>query len=180
MLRCFNNSLGKVRCIFFALDKVEKADARHLFDSIDQHFQSSDVYDHLVGLGTDGCNVMMGQRNSVMTHIRSKQSALVALHCNCHIAALVANHACAAVMPKELKELTTDVWYYFHKSAKRMREFAQFVEVKSHKLLKACQTRWLSVKTVSLNSTMLCFLTFVAQVITQLLLEELLLFLRNL
>ena len=151
MLRFFDNSLGKVRCIFFALDKVEKADARHLFDSIDQHFQSSDVlaYDHLVGLGTDGCNVMMGQRNSVMTHIRSKQPALVALHCNCHIAALVANHACAAVMPKKLEELTTDVWYYFHKSAKRMREFARFqcfVEVKPHKLLKACQTSWLSLE----------------------------------
>ena len=44
--------LIKVRCIFYALDNVEEADASHLFDSIDQHFQNSDVltYDHLIGL----------------------------------------------------------------------------------------------------------------------------------
>ena len=77
------------------------------------------THDHLIGLGTDGCNVMMGERNSIMSRLRSKQPALIALHCNCHIAALVANHACT-VMPKELEELTTDVWYYFHKSAKHM------------------------------------------------------------
>ena len=46
---------------------------------------------------------------------------MIALHCNCHIAALIANHACS-IIPKELEELTTDVWYYFHRSAKRMRE----------------------------------------------------------
>ena len=150
MLRYFDNSLGKVRCLFYALDKVEEADASNLFDSIDQHFQNSDVLtcDHLIGLGTDGCNVMMGERNSIMSRLRSKQPGLIALHCNCHIAALIANHACL-VIPKELEELTTDVWYYFHKSAKRMREFARFqcfVEVKPHKLLKACQTRWLSLE----------------------------------
>ena len=63
MLRYFDNSLGKVRCLFYALDKVEEADASHLFDSIDQHFQNSDVltYDHLIGLGTDGCNVQSSQ-----------------------------------------------------------------------------------------------------------------------
>ena len=149
MLRYFDNSMGKVRCIFYALDKVEEADANHLFDSIDQHFQDDILsYDHLVGLGTDGCNVMMGERNSVMSRLYLKQPALTALHCNCHIAALIANHACK-VMPKELEELTTDVWYYFHKSAKCTREFARFqcfVEVKPHKLLKACQTRWLSLE----------------------------------
>ena len=71
MLRYFDNSLGKVRCIFYALDKVEVAAASHLFDSIDQHFQTTTsdmlIYDHLIGLGTDGCNVMIGERNSVMS-----------------------------------------------------------------------------------------------------------------
>ena len=48
-----------------------------------------------------------------------------------------------------LEELTTDVWYYFQKSSKRLREFEQFqrfVEVKPHKLLKECQTQWLSLE----------------------------------
>ena len=53
------------------------------------------------------------------------------------------------MLPDDLEELTTDVYYYFQKSPKRIREFEQFqafVESKPHKLLKACQTRWLSLE----------------------------------
>ena len=49
----------------------------------------------------------------------------------------------------ELEDLTTDVWYYFQKSPWRLQqfeEFQNFVECKTHKLLKACQTRWLSLE----------------------------------
>jgi hypothetical protein len=48
----------------------------------------------IVGMGSDGCNVMLGSRNSVMTRLRTKQPSLVSFHCNCHVAALIANHAC--------------------------------------------------------------------------------------
>ena len=53
------------------------------------------------------------------------------------------------MLPDNLEELTTDVFYYFQKSPKRIRQFEQFqafVEAKPHKLLKACQTRWLSLE----------------------------------
>ena len=150
MLRFFDNTLGRVRCVFFTLESVERATAELLFEAIDRHFQGSDVlsYEALVGLGTDGANVMMGLHNSVMSRLRSKQPGLIAMHCNCHIAALIANSACK-VLPAEVEELTTDVWYYFQKSPKRKREFEQFqcfVDTKPHKLLKACQTRWLSLE----------------------------------
>ena len=49
----------------------------------------------------------------------------------------------------ELEDLTTNVWYYFPKSPGRLRqleEFQSFVECKPHKLLKAWQTRWLSLE----------------------------------
>ena len=75
-----------------------------------------------------------------------KQPSLVALHCNCHIAALIANALCK-VLPDCLDELTSDILYYFHNSSKRLRELENvqcFVNVKPHKLLKACQTTWLS------------------------------------
>ena len=91
---------------------------------------------------------MLGARNSVMSWLRCKQPALVAFHCHCHIAALIANEACK-VLPDELEDLTTDVWYYFQKSPRRLRQFEEFhsfVECKPHKLLKACQTRWLSLE----------------------------------
>ena len=61
---------------------------------------------------------------------------------------LVANSA-RKVVPNDLEDLTTDVWYYFQKIPKRMREFEQFqcfLRTKPHKLLKACQTLWLSLE----------------------------------
>ena len=56
-----------------------------------------------------------------------------------------------ANLPDELEDLTINVhvWYYFPKSPGRLRqlaEFQRFVEYKPHKLLKACQTRWLSLE----------------------------------
>ena len=112
MLRFFDNTLGSVRCVFFKLESVGRATAELLFQLIDKHFQESGVlrYNHLVGLGTDGANVMLGQRNSVMSRLRTKQLGLVAQHCNCHIASLIANDA-FKFLPDELKELTTDAWY---------------------------------------------------------------------
>ena len=67
MLRFFDNTLGRVRCVFFTLESVERATAELLFEAIDRHFQGSDVlsYEALVGLGTDSANVMMGLHNSV-------------------------------------------------------------------------------------------------------------------
>ena len=150
MLRFFDNKLGRVQCFFFALESVQRATGELLFEAIDKHFQNSVrfCYDNLIGLGTDGANVMLGQRNSVLSRLRLKQANIVSLHCNCHIAALIANYACK-VLPDNLEELTTDVYYYFQKSPKRIREFKQFqvfVESKPHKLRKACQTRWLSLE----------------------------------
>ena len=51
---------------------------------------------------------MLGARNSLMSWLRCKQPASVALHCHCQIAALIANEACK-VLPDELEDLTTDV-----------------------------------------------------------------------
>ena len=123
-----------MRCVFFALESVDRA-TELLFNAINKHFQESTA------------NVMLGVRNSVMSRLRCKQPALVSLHCDCHIAALIANEACK-VLPDELEDLTTDVWYYFQKSPRKLRqfeEFQSFVECKPHKSLKACQTRWLSL-----------------------------------
>ena len=122
MLRFFDNTQGQVRCVFFALENVERATAELLFKTIDKHFQESTIllYNNLVKLGTDEANVILGARNSVMSRLRCKQPALIALHCHCHIAALIANEACK-VLPDELEDLTTDVWYYFQKSPRRLR-----------------------------------------------------------
>ena len=150
MLRFFDEVQGCVRCTFFKLQPIQKADAESLFKAIDGNFSSSAPigYSSLVGLGSDGANVMLGNRNSVLSRLKAKQPGLISFHCNCHLAALIGNHASKA-LPDFLEEVTIQVWYFFQKSPKRYRvfeEFQVFVESKPHKLLKAGQTRWLSLE----------------------------------
>ena len=115
-----DNTQGQVRCVIFALESVERETAELLFKAIGKQFQESTTphFDNLVGLGTDGANVMLGVQNSVMSWLRCKQPALVSLHCQCHLATLIANEACK-VLPDELEDLTNVVWYYFQKSPLR-------------------------------------------------------------
>ena len=69
MLQFFDNTPGQVRCVFFALESVERATAEVPFNAVNKYFQESTIliYDNLVGLGTDGANVMLGAWNSVMS-----------------------------------------------------------------------------------------------------------------
>ena len=56
MLRVFDNIDGVVRCIFFKLMPLERADSESLFKAIDQNFTPDGAmcYANLVGLGSDG------------------------------------------------------------------------------------------------------------------------------
>ena len=61
-LRFFGNTQGQVRCVFFALESVERETAELKLYAINKHFQESTtlLYDKLVGLGTDRTNIMLG------------------------------------------------------------------------------------------------------------------------
>lgn len=81
MLLYFDDVDGKVCCVFYKLEPVisSSADAEGIFAAIDRNFDDSGpiCYANLVGMGSDGCNVMLGSRNSVMTRLRTKQPSLV-------------------------------------------------------------------------------------------------------
>ena len=53
----------------------------------------------------------------MFSRLQAEQPSLVAIHCNCHIAALIAN-ACCKVLLDNLEELTIGIFYYFKKSPK--------------------------------------------------------------
>ena len=64
--------------VVFSLEIVERATAEVLFQAIDKHFQLPLTlsYSYLVGLGTDGANVMLGWRNSVFFKITNRATIL--------------------------------------------------------------------------------------------------------
>ena len=69
------------------------------------------------------------------------------MRCICHSAHLCASHACEK-LPRTAEDLLHDVYNYFCHSAKRqseLQQFQYFTETEPHKLLRASQTRWLSL-----------------------------------
>ena len=127
-LQCFSNCIhvtflrlysGKVRCIFLRLQPVQNADAESLLQALDRNLSDDGTvyYVNLVGLGSDGANVMLGTRNSVLIGLKAKQPALISFHCNCHLVALIVNRACKT-LPDYLEDVTIQIWYFFQKSPK--------------------------------------------------------------
>ena len=81
---------------------------------LDSNFSDNGpLHELLVGFGSDGANVMIDTRNSVVSWL--KQPHLVAFHCDCHLAALTANNP-SKVLPNYLDDLTAHLVLFSEKS----------------------------------------------------------------
>ena len=99
----------------------------------------------MVGLGTDGANVMTGIHNGVGARFKRRQPILTAIHCVCHRLALAAAQAGNDVpyIRNEFKHTLSQLFY----SAVRMsglQEIEKLLESPELKLKKPADTRWLS------------------------------------
>lgn len=66
---------------------------------------------------------------------------------------LSANKACLK-LPRSLEDLLRNIGSHFNRSAKRVeqfKEFQEYFETSLHQILSLSQTRWLSVKAVSIG-----------------------------
>ena len=104
-----------------------------------------------MALGTDGANVMIGARNSVLSRFKDAQPNIFHIHCTCHVAALCAAYACKT-FPKFSEQLCRNIHSHFSHSCKRLqlyKEFQEFVEADTMRILQLCSTvRWLSLLVV--------------------------------
>uniref|UniRef100_H3AMP9 HAT C-terminal dimerisation domain-containing protein n=1 Tax=Latimeria chalumnae TaxID=7897 RepID=H3AMP9_LATCH len=90
---------------------------------------------------------MLGCYNLVFTRIKEQNPQLWKLGCACHMA-----HTCAQDAAKTLsvsaENIIIAIFYYFDKSCKRkeeLKQFQEFCNVESRKILKHVSTRWLSL-----------------------------------
>ncbi|CAH1383553.1 unnamed protein product, partial [Tenebrio molitor] len=93
---------------------------------------------------------MMGAHHSVMSLLKNDVPSLFIMKCICHSFHLCASYACQK-QPRFVEDVTRDIYNYFSSSPKRVGEFVEFqifANVKIHKILHPCQTRWLSVHKV--------------------------------
>ncbi|XP_076066039.1 uncharacterized protein LOC143039686 [Oratosquilla oratoria] len=102
---------------------------------------------NLIGFAADGAANIFGTHNSVCSRLYSNFPGITAIKCVSHSIHLCCSDACK-VLPRQTEDLIRNVYSFFSHSAKRVHEFKEFqvyCKVKPHKMLHACQTRWLSL-----------------------------------
>ena len=104
--------------------------------------------ENFVGFAADGTNSMMGNNNSVASRLLNYFPGITIFKCICHSIHLCCSEA-AKELPRSVEDLIRSIYSYFSISAKRTAEFKDYQVLKDlrpHKLLHPCQTRWLSLQ----------------------------------
>lgn len=89
VVRYYDNNAGKILSSFYELknlftDGVECATAAVIYDSIIKSFESNAIpLTNIVGFGSDGCNVMMGDYNSVKSRFIAACPGIHITKCIC-------------------------------------------------------------------------------------------------
>jgi hypothetical protein len=122
---------------------------------------------NLVGLGTDGANVLIGHRSGVYARLKEKQPDLCLVQCVCHSLHKAAQYAIEK-LPCNLEEMVRSIYGYFCQSSTRKARYetvsfifisykvmftnsllfqlyTQITGVLPRKLLKLHDVRWLSL-----------------------------------
>ncbi|GLV37963.1 hypothetical protein CBL_20394, partial [Carabus blaptoides fortunei] len=102
----------------------------------------------MIGLAADNASVMMGQKAGVQAKFKELNEDLYVLGCTCHSLHLCSSAACTK-LPKSIEEFVRSLYNHFSNSPKRtekFEEFQKFLELEPHKMLRSCQTRWLSLQ----------------------------------
>ncbi|KAG5340317.1 SCND3 protein, partial [Acromyrmex heyeri] len=103
-------------------------------------------FTNIVALSCDNASVMTGKHLSFKKKLEQVCPRLLTFSCPCHSSALIANAACNKI-PDFCEEFIKKIARYINSSPKRSAVFTEFCECfqeKSLKILKLCDTRWLS------------------------------------
>lgn len=134
----------------FTVDNPSSANAESLYNGLVKTLADYNVpLSNIISFGSDGCNVMMGKHNSVVSRLKESCPGLFVMKCVCHSAHLCVSEACKS-LPRACEDLTRNKYNYLN-SSKRQSEFKQFqsfLEIDLHKILHPAQTRWLSLCSV--------------------------------
>lgn len=147
-VRYANSETFDIESKLYRLIPVEAGDASSLFTSLESCFKEDGIpWTKVIGYASDGENLMQGGNNSFLTRMQEAVPNIFVLKCYCHSFHLVASHACES-LSRTAEQLVHDIYNYFKMSPNRQKsyaEFQHFTECEPHKILRPCQTRWLSL-----------------------------------
>lgn len=145
----FDQDTFEVVTAFLDMVIVQKCDAETLYSAIKQCFQEKNTpLENIIGYSSDTCNVMFGEKQSVVALMKAEFPHITFVKCSCHMIHLCVSHACLK-LSTSLEDLCRNVFPHFSRSSLRqheLTEFQNFLDIKPHKMLAFGQTRWLSLE----------------------------------
>ncbi|XP_066603455.1 zinc finger protein 862-like [Prorops nasuta] len=151
VVQYFSTEMNNVITELFKIIELDATDcsAEKLFAVFKQCFFDYGIpFENIIGFACDNASVMLGSRDSFLTRLREIVPRVILLNCICHTSTIVAKKACKE-LPQDCFDLMRGVATYISGSAKRcaiLKEFQNFCEIETHKILKIGETRWLSTQ----------------------------------
>jgi len=149
LVRYVDSEALEVRTQLVKLIDIDARDcsAEKLFNAFKSEMYKLQIpFTNILALSCDNASVMTGKYLSFKKKLEEKCKHLLTFTCPCHSAALAAHAACAK-MPDFCEEFLRKVVNYINSSPKRsaiFKEFCDCFQDTNRKLLKLCDTRWLS------------------------------------
>lgn len=127
-------------------DNHGSASGEALFNTIMTCLTSHSIpLSNLIGFAADGASNIMASLNSVTSRLKSARPGISVFKCVAHTIHLCSSEA-AKTLPRACEDVVRNIYNFFAHSARRKYEFKEyqlFCNVKPHKILHPCATRWL-------------------------------------
>ena len=85
--------------------------------------------ENIVGLGTDGANVMTGEHHSLQSLMKESWPHLIHLKCICHTLDLIARGAVSKCIPSNVEFLIRESYNWFCHSSNRQAAYREILEL---------------------------------------------------
>jgi hypothetical protein len=129
-IRFFSRKQKKIVTTYLGMTEIAKADAVGLDGSVRQLMETWNLQgEDLVGLGTDGANVMKGQHHSLLSLIRVSWPHVVHLQCVCHALDLAAKETVRKTMPSNLEHMIRETYNWFSVSSLRQLQYKEILDL---------------------------------------------------
>lgn len=121
VVRYYSEERGKIETLLWKIIPIftENSDidaqgtAQHLYDLIINTFLKKNIsLENIVGFASDGCNLMMGEHNSVASRLRDSCPGIVILKCICHSLHLCCSQACKC-LPRSCEDMARNIYNFF-------------------------------------------------------------------
>lgn len=144
--RYMDSSTGRVTTAFLDFAVAIQATARDTFEALNDKMKIYDVnWQNCLAFSSDNASVMLGKHTTVFQWIAEIKPDVYPVSCSCHLAHLCAKKA-AKELSMDVEQLVINLYYHFDKSSKRkelLKEYQEFCNVETRKILKHSSTRWL-------------------------------------